>query len=248
VSGNAVTALVTTLPPVPDNAPPTPPGTPTARVVSPTQVTVRWLPSADDVGVAAYRVARDGLALGTTAGLSFADVSVGAGPHLYSVTAVDAAGNASLPGTVGATVPATAAHGLTGTYFDTATFTTQRLVRTDRTVNFAWGTGRPAATVGPETFSVRWSGRLLPVSDGAYTFFLSSDDGARLWIDGVLVIDDWTGHLLRETRGTIALTADRAHDIRIDYYDNTGAATVRLSWSGPGLAKQTVPAAQLLAR
>ena len=86
------------------------------------------------------------------------------------------------------------------------------------------------------------------LADGATTFYLSSDEGVELWIDGVPVVNDWTAHLLRETRGTVTLTANQAHDIRVDYYERTGAASVHLSWSGPGFAKQTVAAAQLLAR
>jgi hypothetical protein len=95
---------------------------------------------------------------------------------------------------------------------------------------------------------LRWTGRLLPLADGPTTFYLSSDEGVGLWIDGVPVINDWTAHLVREARATVTLAANQTHDIRIDYYEKTGAASVHLSWSGPGFAKQTVPAAQLLAR
>jgi hypothetical protein len=164
------------------------------------------------------------------------------------VTALDAAGHASPRAQISVTVPAAAASGLTGTYFDTASFTTQRLVRTDPSVNFAWGTGRPAPTVGPDTFSVRWTGRLLPVTAGSYTFSVQSEDAARLWIDGRLVVDDWTTHALRERSGTVTLTSNQAHDVRLDYIERTGRATIRLLWAGPSVTKQVIPSAQLLAR
>ena len=45
----------------------------------------------------------------------------------------------------------------------------------------------------------------------------------------------------------VTLAAGRPHDVRIDYYEQTGAATIKLLWSGPGTAKQVVPPARLLA-
>ena len=163
------------------------------------------------------------------------------------MTAVDAAGNTAPTTTAGAVVPATTRSGLTGTYFDTAGFTAQRTARTDPTVDFRWGTGRPASSVAPDTFSVRWTGRVLPATDGTWTFYVSSDDAVRVWVDGRLVVDDWTPHALREARGSIVLTADRTYEIRIEYVERSAAATVRLSWSGPGVAKQIVPRTRLLA-
>jgi hypothetical protein len=62
------------------------------------------------------------------------------------------------------------------------------------------------------------------------------------------VVDDWTPHTLREASGTIALTATQAHDIRLDYVERTGAATVRLFWNGPSVSRQVIPSAQLLSR
>jgi hypothetical protein len=177
-------------------------------------------------------------------GYSFTD-STTAGSYTYTVAALDAAGNASTPASATAVVPAAAPQGLTGSYFDTATLTTQKVVRVDPTVNFAWGSGRPASTVGADTFSVAWTGRVLPVADGPYAFYAASDDGIRLWIDRALVIDDWTAHTLREVTRSVTLTADRAHDLRIEYYDRSGTATAKISWSGPGFGKQILPSGQL---
>ena len=248
VSGNAVALPVTTPAPPPDTTPPSPPGPVTARLDSATQVTLRWSAATDDVGVVGYRIARDDVVLRTVTGLATTDSGVAAGPHTYVVTAVDAAGNESPGSTAAVVIPATAPRGLTGTYFDTATLTTQRAVRTDQAVNFGWGTGRPVSSVAPDTFSVRWTGRILPPADGTWTFYASSDDAIRVWVDGRLVVDDWTPHALREARGSIALSANRSYEIRIEYVERTAAATARLSWSGPGTAKQSVPAGRLLSR
>jgi hypothetical protein len=241
-------ALPVTTPARPDTTAPTSPPGLAVRIVSPTEVQLRWQSSTDDVGVVGYAVSRDNGAPVSVSGLTWSDTAATAGLHNYAVTALDAVGHSSPPAQISVTVPAAAPRGLTGTYFDTATFTTQRLVRTDTWVNFAWGTGRPAPNVGPDTFSVRWTGRLLPVAAGSYTFSVQSEDAARLWIDGRLVVDDWTTHALHERSGTITLTANQAHDLRLDYIERTGKATIRLMWAGPSVTKQVIPSTQLLAR
>jgi hypothetical protein len=114
VSGNAALSVTTPGPP-PDSTPPTAPGSLTARVVSPTQVALRWTAASDDVGVARYRVSRDGVVLTTTTGLTATDTAVGSGPHEYRVIALDAADNPSPATADTVDVPAAAPRGLTGT-------------------------------------------------------------------------------------------------------------------------------------
>ncbi len=79
----------------------------------------------------------------------------------------------------------------------------------------------------------------------AHTFTLRSDDGVRLWIDGRLVIDAWNDHPVRDDRATVALTAGRAHAIRLEHYDNGGHAVARLSWSSPSRPTEVVPSSAL---
>ena len=55
-----------------------------------------WQPATDQVGVAGYRVSRNGASLGTTSALALTDAAVAAGStYSYSVQAFDAAGNVS---------------------------------------------------------------------------------------------------------------------------------------------------------
>src|SRR5262249_41356394 len=82
--------------------------------------------------------------------------------------------------------------GLTGQYYDNMDFTNLKLTRTDPTVDFDWGSGSPDASIGADTFSVRWTGQVQAPSSEIYTFTTTSDDGVRLWINGQLVIDNWT--------------------------------------------------------
>ena len=85
-------------------------------------------------------------------------------------------------------------HGLTAQYFDNADLTDLRIVRVDPFVNFDFGEGSPASGVAPDTFSVRWTGRVQAPYSEAFTFYTRSDDGVRLWINNQQVINNWTNH------------------------------------------------------
>jgi hypothetical protein len=132
--------------------------------------------------------------------------------------------------------------GLCGEYFDNIDFSDRKLVRTDSTVDFNWSSGSPDASIGANTFSVRWTGWVEAPSDGDYVFHTRSDDGVRLWVDNQLLIDNWTDHAAAEdSSNNITLQAGRKYDIRLEYYENAGLATIKLSWTPPGQSKQVIP-------
>ncbi|MEV0234474.1 PA14 domain-containing protein [Nonomuraea sp. NPDC050786] len=136
--------------------------------------------------------------------------------------------------------------GLSATYFDNADLTAPKLTRIDPGVNFDWGANAPDPAVSADTFSVRWTGKVIADRAETYTFITTSDDGVRLWVDGKLVVDDWTDHSKRDDSGQIALTAG-AHDIRMEFYDSGYDAIAQLHWSSPTITRQTIPEAKLLA-
>jgi hypothetical protein len=131
--------------------------------------------------------------------------------------------------------------GLYGEYFNSKVLTQRKLSRTDSTVNFDWGSGSPHSSIGAGTFSVRWTGWLQAPSSGSYTFHTLSDDGVRLWVNGVLLINNWSNHSATENSGSISLTAGEKYDLRLEFYENTGAAVIKLSWTPPGQGKQIIP-------
>ncbi len=234
----------------PDKTAPTAPKQLTAKLVSPTKSSLSWLASTDNVGVVSYRVSRDNTTIGTVAGLTFADNAMPKNStHVYTVRALDKAGNVSAAATsVTVIAPNTAASGLTGKYYDTATFTTLKATRVDATVDFAWGAAAPVLGMGVNTFSVRWTGKIIPRANEVYTFYTQSDDGVRLWVNGQLLINGWTAHASREDKATITLKSTQAYTVKLEVRDDSGSSAVRLSWSSPTVAKAVVPAGQLLAQ
>ena len=134
--------------------------------------------------------------------------------------------------------------GLTGQYFDNIDFTGTTITRTDPTVNYDWTSYSPNG-IGPDTWSARWTGRVKPANSETYTFYTTSDDGVRLWVDGRLIIDNWTDHAPTENQGTITLTAGQLYDVRMEYYERGGGAVAKLWWSSAHQAKQIVPQGRL---
>lgn len=102
------------------------------------------------------------------------------------------------------------------------------LVRNDPAVRFGWGPDSPGPGVPADGFSARWS-RRLELDEGTYRFDILVDDGARLWIDGELLIDQWRSGEPKTFSAEVSLS-EGPHDFRIDYFDNRFDAQIHLSW------------------
>ncbi|MFP4106556.1 MAG: PA14 domain-containing protein [Phycisphaerae bacterium] len=88
-----------------------------------------------------------------------------------------------------------------------------------------------------EDLSARLTGVLNIERRGKYTFYLSSDDGQRMWINHRLVIDYWTGHGMEERKVTLEL--DRGtHPIMVEHFQGGGSCGLLLEWSGPKLSRR----------
>lgn len=121
------------------------------------------------------------------------------------------------------------------------------VVRTDATLNYpaTTGTWRGLDPRFQNTFAARHTGFLNVATAGDYTLYLRSDDGSKLWLDGALLIDNDGRHGLRERSAGVTLSAG-SHELRTEYFADTGSAALRLAWAGPGIGKQAIPAANLV--
>jgi hypothetical protein len=137
--------------------------------------------------------------------------------------------------------------GLTGHYFNGKNFETQVLSRNDAAVNFDWADGSPAASVNPDMFSARWTGQLQPRYSGDYTFYITNDDGGRLWVNNQLIINKWTDDGGATVYGKIQLNAGQKYDIRMEYYENAYGAKAKVEWSSVLQVREVVPTSQLYA-
>jgi hypothetical protein len=135
--------------------------------------------------------------------------------------------------------------GLLAEYFDDVALSHSSMVRVDSTVNFDWRDAAPASSLSADGFSVRWLGSVQPRYGETYTFATTSDDGVRLWVDGMLLIDDWTDHPRRVDTASIALERDVKYAIRMEFYERGGDAVAQLAWSSPTQALEVVPRSRL---
>lgn len=136
-------------------------------------------------------------------------------------------------------------NGWLAAYYNDRDFTDLVFERTDGVIDANWGNGSPSSSIGNDTFSIRWTGKIEPLYSETYTFRTTFDDGERLWVNNQLIIDQWADQPATEYAGTIALVAGQRYDIRLDYYENGGSASAKLEWSSPSQARQVVPQSQL---
>lgn len=83
------------------------------------------------------------------------------------------------------------------------------------------------------SFALRFAGKIRVDRPGRYTFFLNSDDGSRLLVDGSLVVDNDGRHAERVVSSSVELVAG-LHDLDVQYFEIDGKKRLELAWSGPG--------------
>ena len=121
--------------------------------------------------------------------------------------------------------------GIRGEYFDNNRLEgTPRVVRHDPAIDFGWTLNSPARGIPFDWYSVRWTGTLTVPPTGVSRIGLEANDGYRLWIDGRLVIDNWTKQGHRTRLADVALEPGQGYPLKLEYFETTGNARVKLVW------------------
>jgi len=120
--------------------------------------------------------------------------------------------------------------GMKGEYFDNMNLSGKPvLTRIDAMVDFSFGTHSPAPGVPEDQFSVRWTGKIIPPKT-IHHIGTSCDDGSRLYLDGKLLIDDWTEHGEKPIRAEAELKPGKEYEVKLEYFENALGASARLTW------------------
>lgn len=127
--------------------------------------------------------------------------------------------------------------GLAVQYFEGADFNRPAGRAIDEKVEHAWP-GPPLANPPPglngfDNFSARWEGTITAPEDGEYEFGVEYDDGARLYLDGQLVADDWSYGAKRYRRGMLTLTQGQRVAVKAEFHQGGQARFFRLAWRTP---------------
>lgn len=134
--------------------------------------------------------------------------------------------------------------GLTAAYYNGTNFTTLVGERIDPEVYFVSSSGSGMIGQNTDNFSIRWEGKIKAKYTETYTFYVDHDNGAKLWVNGTVLVDQFAtdGSTAAGTHsGTIALTAGQLYDIKLEVNDGIGNAQFILKWSSASQAQETIP-------
>lgn len=125
--------------------------------------------------------------------------------------------------------------GLKGLYYNGRELKGEPILeRIDSNIDFNWPLGTPGDNVPSAGYSITWTGKLTAPKTGTYVFGLTNNDNARLFINGKLIIDNWTDlRLVDPKTAKIDLVAGKEYDIQVDFNQWGATAGVRLSWIVP---------------
>jgi hypothetical protein len=132
-------------------------------------------------------------------------------------------------------------------YYKGKNFDKEMLARVDKVIDFEWES-EPHETLPKDKFSIRWIGKIKIPKSGKYTLSVKADDGARIWIGRMpnlkQVISNWTEYSYAAHKKEIYLE-EGLHDLKIEYYENSKNAAVKLFWDSEDTKKRIVPAENL---
>ncbi|HMD43202.1 MAG TPA: glycoside hydrolase family 3 C-terminal domain-containing protein [Candidatus Acidoferrum sp.] len=82
-----------------------------------------------------------------------------------------------------------------------------------------------------ENFSARWTGFFTPNESGSYQLGMRADDGFRLWLDGKMLVEDWTIHGISSKLADVKLEKGHKYALKVEYFQNTGDAIAQIVWN-----------------
>lgn len=121
--------------------------------------------------------------------------------------------------------------------------------RIDEQINFNWSGVEPISGLGTQNYSVRWTGYLKFPYGGLVKFRTRSDDGIRVWVDSVSVVDEWREYsvFVGIWQWTTTLVANEEKPITIEYFQGGGDAAVYLEYETSSGVWEVVPSGYLVA-
>ena len=135
--------------------------------------------------------------------------------------------------------------GIQGFYYKNSGLMAPYTRRTDKRIFFLWKWKKPLKQFPRNLFSVRWKGYVRADVKGLYEFCVRVDDGARLYLQQVKLIDAWKPGHFRSICGKVHLEKGW-YPLTLEMFERKKTAAVVLSWKTPGSWKQvTLPSTNL---
>ena len=129
-------------------------------------------------------------------------------------------------------------------YYDNASLSgAPKVVTYVNPLSLDFGLGAPGPEIPVDRFSARFTDS-RHLDEGTYLFLINVDDGARVWLDGQLIIDAWDLGRKENVKAKVYVDRTGDHEIQVAYFENTGYASVHLEWYKLGDKKHIVGAWQ----
>ncbi|RME79468.1 MAG: hypothetical protein D6784_00665 [Chloroflexi bacterium] len=115
-------------------------------------------------------------------------------------------------------------------YYDNPNLSGQpRLVTFVDPLDLDFGTGSPNPDIPRDRFSARFT-TTRHLEEGTYLFLLDVDDGARVWLDGKLIIDAWDLGAKQNVKARVYVDKTGDHQLQVAYFEDTGRASISFRW------------------
>ena len=234
-----------------------------ASITPPAAIAFRATVSDEDGSVAKVEFLSDSKVVGevTSAPFSFDWGGEDPGSHDLTVRATDDSGNVTEtdPITVSVNTPEPGAgRGLLAEYFPNRDLAGTPITRLDSAIDFQWSDIDPAPGISRTGFSVRWTGKFVPRKSGDTTLSIHTAGGVRLFVDDVLLIDEWDNEtentfpgggvidIVEPLPGQFTAIAGKPVALRVEYRDGDGYAIIQLSYTEPNDFRQNIIPTDLL--
>ena len=117
--------------------------------------------------------------------------------------------------------------GFEGVFYRDWLFRTEAARRRADRLDFDWGDAGPMEGIGGDRWAARWSGTFSPPEPGSYRFAVQADEGARLFVDGKLVLDSWTRTTGDRRTADIDCGDGKPRPVVLEYFEDKGRASLR---------------------
>lgn len=132
-------------------------------------------------------------------------------------------------------------NGLLVFYFDNIDFSGTSTIQKSRHINFNWHKSKPMPNIQPYKWSAHMIGQIKAKKSNNYRFRMVCDDGAKLWIDGKLIINLWPNARKKRIAGNIELDENRYYSFELKYFNDDGPAKCQLFWASDDFKETIVP-------
>jgi outer membrane protein OmpA-like peptidoglycan-associated protein len=130
--------------------------------------------------------------------------------------------------------------GLKAEYYNGTNFEQLVATRTDQNIDLSWNNTPPVPGLNPHHCSIRWTGILSAPVTGTYTFSAKVDDGIRVWVGGISVIDDWNLNDNGRFTGKVVMREGIPYVLKVEYFNALVEGEISLLWTLPDVQQPVV--------